>query len=256
MSTHQSLVLVARFERNTRGRDWVVGDIHGAFARLNTALSKIGFNPQYDRLFSVGDLVDKGPASADFMGWLKQGWFYPVRGNHDQMAVDWANPQSDMDAGYYASQGGAWNVGALPQERQAYADALGALPLAIEVETSSGLVGIVHADCHTSNWPEFVASLERPVSPKALAHSQSMAQWNRSRIEMADESGVSGIRALIAGHTLVSSSLKLGNVHVIETGGWLPTALADRGLHRPGFTFVDLESLEHVFVLSDMGENA
>ncbi|MBP5140546.1 serine/threonine protein phosphatase, partial [Pseudomonas chlororaphis] len=45
-----------RFELNTAGRDFAVGDIHGYFTKLQAALDAIGFNPAVDRLFSVGDL--------------------------------------------------------------------------------------------------------------------------------------------------------------------------------------------------------
>ena len=59
-----------RFELNTAGRDFGVGDIHGYFTKLQAALDAIGFNPAVDRLFSVGDLVDRGPESAEVDTWL------------------------------------------------------------------------------------------------------------------------------------------------------------------------------------------
>ena len=51
---------VKRFAANTAGRDFAVGDIHGHFTRLQSALDKAGFEPSVDRLFSVGDLIDRG----------------------------------------------------------------------------------------------------------------------------------------------------------------------------------------------------
>jgi serine/threonine protein phosphatase 1 len=55
--------MLQHFGRNTAGRDLIVGDIHGCFARLQVALDELGFDPERDRLFSVGDLVDRGPDS-------------------------------------------------------------------------------------------------------------------------------------------------------------------------------------------------
>ena len=52
-----------RFAQNTVGRDFAVGDIHGCFTELQRGLDAIGFDPSTDRLFSVGDLVDRGPES-------------------------------------------------------------------------------------------------------------------------------------------------------------------------------------------------
>ena len=48
---------------NKVGRDFVVGDVHGMFDRVAQALTKVQFNPSRDRLFSVGDLIDRGPQS-------------------------------------------------------------------------------------------------------------------------------------------------------------------------------------------------
>ena len=48
-----------RMIANLRGRDLAVGDIHGHFQRLQQCLDAVGFDPAVDRLFSVGDLVDR-----------------------------------------------------------------------------------------------------------------------------------------------------------------------------------------------------
>ena len=61
---------IQRFTRNTTGRDLIVGDIHGCFGRLANALTLIDFDPARDRLFSVGDLVDRGPDSRQVTDWL------------------------------------------------------------------------------------------------------------------------------------------------------------------------------------------
>jgi serine/threonine protein phosphatase 1 len=69
---------IARFAPNTRGRDFAVGDIHGAFRALQIALDAIGFDCAADRLFSVGDLVDRGPESARVTEWLDKPWFHAI----------------------------------------------------------------------------------------------------------------------------------------------------------------------------------
>ena len=51
-----------RLERNDLGRDLVVGDIHGPFAMLSRALAALDVG-EHDRVFSLGDLVDRGPDS-------------------------------------------------------------------------------------------------------------------------------------------------------------------------------------------------
>ena len=43
---------------NRKGRDFIVGDLHGCVDALRYLLREIAFDPASDRLFSVGDLVD------------------------------------------------------------------------------------------------------------------------------------------------------------------------------------------------------
>ena len=64
-----------------------MGDIHGHFSRLEATLAMRRFNPAQDRLFSVGDLVDRGQESPQVLDWLKRPWFFAVCGNHDDYAV-------------------------------------------------------------------------------------------------------------------------------------------------------------------------
>ncbi len=78
---------IARHEANTKGRDFVVGDLHGCVGYLDTLMRHVGFDESTDRLFSVGDLVDRGPDSPGALELLKAPWFYPVLGNHDAMLL-------------------------------------------------------------------------------------------------------------------------------------------------------------------------
>jgi len=52
---------VCCFGENREGRDFVVGDIHGMFGHLRMLLKQVSFDAEVDRLFSVGDLVDRCP---------------------------------------------------------------------------------------------------------------------------------------------------------------------------------------------------
>lgn len=78
---------IVRHEANMTGRDFIVGDLHGCVEHLHTILRHVGFNESADRLFSVGDLVDRGPDSPGALELLKAPWFYPVMGNHDAMLL-------------------------------------------------------------------------------------------------------------------------------------------------------------------------
>ena len=213
--THQTGPLVARFDRNPLGRDLIVGDAHGCFTKLQASLDAVGFNLERDRLFSVGDLVDRGPESDRALEWLAQPWFHAVSGNHEDMAIRW--PLGFMFAGHYVSNGGAWNVSNPPDVQQDFA----ALPVAIELQTEGGLVGIVHADVPGSSWPAFVEALENPaLSNSARERMIDQAQWSRDRIDKLFRDDVAGVRAVVVGHTPVERFTSLGNVHYIDTAAW------------------------------------
>jgi len=72
---------------NVDGRDFVVGDLHGCFDELAKLMTYVKFDPKRDRLFSTGDLIDRGPRSSDCLALLKKNWFYPVLGNHEDLIL-------------------------------------------------------------------------------------------------------------------------------------------------------------------------
>ena len=213
---------VKRYERNTVGRDLVIGDIHGCFTKARAALDSVGFDHTAgDRLFSVGDLVDRGAESADVLWWLDQPWFAAVQGNHEDMAWRWGRQGCAMDVEIYARNGGHWNIAHTPDERLMFSDALGALPLAIEVKTAAGLVGIVHAECPFVSWQQFTAALENPeLTAAQRKFVKSSAIWSRDRVETEDTSGVEGVVAVVVGHTPHDAPRWLGNVIYLDTAAW------------------------------------
>lgn len=79
-----------RFPTNPSGRDFVVGDLHGCLDLLQAQLERVGFDTGCGRLFSVGDLVDRGPDSMGCLRLLREPWFHAVRGNHEDMLLDYA----------------------------------------------------------------------------------------------------------------------------------------------------------------------
>ena len=224
--------LVKRFARNDIGRDFAVGDIHGHFTLLQQALDAIGFDPTVDRLFSVGDLVDRGPECEQVLEWLDKPWFHPVRGNHD----DYVCRHDTCDIGNWLQNGGSWFMSLLESERGEYAAQFRELPIAIEVETATGPVGLIHADCPFPSWRRLIANLEGGADGGALRAVKNACMWSRRRIELEDDTGVKGVKALVVGHTPLESVAVLGNVYHIDTMGWRP----DKGGR---FTIIDLDTL-------------
>lgn len=64
---------------------YAIGDVQGCFESLQCLLEKIQFNPQQDRLWFVGDLINRGPdslATLRFLYSLRDSIEF-VLGNHD-----------------------------------------------------------------------------------------------------------------------------------------------------------------------------
>lgn len=163
--------LVRHFPLNTEGRDIGVGDIHGYFRVLDQALEQINFDKTKDRLFSVGDLVDRGPQSIEFSDYIYQPWFHAVRGNHEIIQL-----QNGHENGYRVQNGGRWFVEEWEDSQKEIRLHIGTLPVAIDVETRNGLVGFVHANVPYDNWEFFVKSLV-DWPEKIIQY----ATWDRSR---------------------------------------------------------------------------
>lgn len=64
---------------------FAIGDVHGCFATLRALLERIDFSPGRDRLWMVGDLVNRGPRSLDVLRWAAElgDRLTVVLGNHD-----------------------------------------------------------------------------------------------------------------------------------------------------------------------------
>lgn len=228
-------MLIKRLQRNTSGRDILVGDIHGCFSKLEASLASIHFDPDRDRLISVGDMVDRGSESHLVAKWLAEPWFFAVSGNHEAMTLDAANGGEQAQL-MHLWNGGMWFRGLMAIEKVAIVDALGALPLAIEIETEYGLVGVVHADCPAERWQDFTRALEHTDDLDGL---KMACQWSRDRFDNQERHTVDGVRAVVVGHTPVHIWHTLGNVIFIDSGAWLPEHHGKRD-----FTLLDAATLK------------
>lgn len=209
-----------RVQANAEGRDFVVGDVHGMFDRVEAALAKVQFDRNRDRLFSVGDLIDRGRQSRAVVHFLDQPFVHAVCGNHEdallQRHAGTAQPNSETWL-----DGADWWRDLSKADRRAVVSRLRRLPLVIEVPTPRGNVAFLHADVPRGmNWSDFRAALKS--KPETVRQT---VLWGRDRIGREDDSGVPGIGRLFVGHTPQWGGLRrYGNVYAIDTGavfGWM-----------------------------------
>ena len=212
-----------RMALNVHGRDFFVGDLHGMFGFLALLLKERGFNPETDRLFSVGDLIDRGPDNLEALHWLQQPWFHAVLGNHDHMALD-ALESTEAEDIWINVNGGDWAEDADPAALNALRARLAALPYALDIEHRLGRVGVIHADIPPGiNWAYFMRRLALERQGDAPQTGIRAVTWGRERMlgcSAEDAPDVAGIAYVICGHTSVRHPQWRGNVAYIDTGAF------------------------------------
>ena len=206
---HVPVPRIERVARNRLGRDFVVGDVHGCFRTLEQCLAKVRFDPERDRLFSVGDLVNRGPHSLEAVEWLTDGRIAgAVAGNHEIWTL------ATLVNGRYLL-GGDWRAEIRDQDLVRWMVALEELPLAIEVETLHGAVGIVHAGVVNRSWLETAKGIKYSTS-KVIA--VALLGQERDGWDGKPRTEVEGLKALVTGHEPFRAPQTDGHWWRIDTG--------------------------------------
>lgn len=231
---------VLRVPLNEHGRDFVVGDIHGAYDMVIEAMRMVSFDREKDRLFAVGDLIDRGPDSWRCARFLRQPYVYSVRGNHDHNLVSlYAGGEGPSEAvlEFLAARFGMqWWLEISHDLRCEILQALNQLPVAIEIATRRGTVGIVHGNVPAGmGWSAFLTHLQRGT-PTVVDE----ALEGRTRIAGGDTSGVLGVGRLFVGHTPRRGGPKrYGNVYAVDTGAIFNALM---GKDHYGLTMANVEA--------------
>lgn len=202
---------VKHFTENLQGKDYCVGDIHGCFSKLRAVLETINFDESKDRLFSVGDLVDRGPESEESLDWLAKPWFHAVRGNHEQMAIDYCAGLSDD---YYSYNGGKWMMRLSKSHGKLFAKAFSDLSIANDITVGDKKYGIIHAEVPVKSWND----LEEVLNGKNCDGYENVAMWSRDKFNGQDDSVIDDVETVYVGHTPLKKVETLGNVIYIDTG--------------------------------------
>ncbi|WP_310679624.1 metallophosphoesterase [Hydrogenovibrio sp.] len=233
--------MISVFPQNSKGRDFVISDLHGNFDGLLLAMEKVALDQSKDRLFALGDLIDGAEHSRDLVEMLENDWFFSVRGNHEQMLLDRFDAliyrptsmpqlQTQEEARQsHRKNGGAW-FDALDKDVQTQLyQRLSKLPHVIKIEYGVHRVGLVHAEIpeHFSNWSDFVSAV------KENSEVREQLLWNRLAIESVyhvaeqcywepefkdAERWIDGIDVVVHGHTPVPEPVICGNQVWIDTG--------------------------------------
>ena len=79
---------------NNGGNVWVIGDVHGYAETLISLLDRLNLD-SLDRVVLLGDLIDRGPNSAEVIKIAREDpRIFSVLGNHEQMMLANFDPQN------------------------------------------------------------------------------------------------------------------------------------------------------------------
>jgi len=203
-----------KFEKNKEGKDYVIGDIHGNYSALELLLSKVGFNKKIDRLFSVGDLVDRGIENHKSLEYLGYSWFHAIAGNHEYVLINASTKTYEecYPKGKKNVNGNEWFFLLDNPARLKYIKAFKDLPIAIQV----GDVGLVHAWSYPT-WKETVKLAkkfdEAGLDKMTRSRTDAYKVKNGGSIDK-----VKGIEHVIVGHTIFDKPVYSGNTLFLDTG--------------------------------------
>ncbi len=225
---------ITGFEFNAKGRDFVAGDIHGEFENLEHALEQLGFDQSQDRLFCVGDLVDRGPSSHRVTEFIKQDWFHSIAGNHEWMLVNCHAVEKLKREFWFPNGGGWWQELAQGMRSEIVSVIESQLYALITIESLAGKVGLVHALPYPYySWSEFNNRVENDQI------IQNWALWERD-FEAFTDKRIADVDFIFCGHTPIDKPRAFSNITNIDTGcghqisPWLT---------EPALTIVELAQL-------------
>jgi serine/threonine protein phosphatase 1 len=203
---------VVHHAANAAGRDFVIGDLHGCVDALRYLLHKVDFDAERDRLFSVGDLVDRGDQCEQALELLDQPWFYAVLGNHEDALCAVAEGRLPRHRWY--GIGGSWAQALPDRALAAHARRLRELPLARTVGEGEARFNVLHAEFFGDDVELDAGQFDAVVRERML--------WGR---ELAFKAGSPPRRALsltYCGHTPVRELRQIGSQMFIDTGAFIP----------------------------------
>jgi len=170
------------------------------------ALTYEGFNRDIDRLFSVGDLIDRGPESEKCLTLLREPWFFMVRGNHEDMLINACG--GDGESYNWWSSYGAWAKSIENDEMENWAKLFRSFPVAITLEAGACSVGICHAEPDGQDWEMM----------RNHPDSTGVMLWGRRVLRNPPDYNVEGVDFTVHGHTPLDQPAWVGNRYFMDTG--------------------------------------
>jgi serine/threonine protein phosphatase 1 len=210
--TSAPVPVVQHHASNLAGRDFVVGDLHGCVDALRFLLRETSFDASRDRLFSVGDLIDRGEQCEEALSLLERPWFYAVLGNHEDAMC--AVAEGRLPRYRWYGIGGAW-AETLPEGALArHAARVRQLPLARVVGEGATRFNVLHA--------EFFGGDADLDAGRIDATARERMLWGRELALGETQPPPHALSPTYCGHTPMRDVRRIGSQIFIDTGAFIP----------------------------------
>ena len=169
---------------------YAIGDVQGCFDELQALLERVGFNRTHDRLWFVGDLVNRGPKSLEVLRFVRSlgDCAVTVLGNHDLHLVAyaegfWKKRADDMLDAVIAAPDGRqlieWlRTRPLMHVEGGYAMVHAGLLPGWSIERAGKLAGEVEGALAAPGYRDFLAHMH---GSKPERWDDALAGWDRLR---------------------------------------------------------------------------
>lgn len=203
---------------NTIGRDFVIGDLHGCYEELFTLLELVDFDSDRDRVFSVGDLIDRGPKSLMCLHLLDQPWFAATKGNHELMMEESINNPTARKHWY--ANGGSWASELSDDQLQELVNKyIKPMPVVIVIgKDTPERVNIVHAELlGRADDHQLIVYSDQQIDDGLPPSAQLQLTWGRTLVDTSHTIDAPDTSPTICGHTPIRSIAKASQHIFIDT---------------------------------------
>jgi serine/threonine protein phosphatase 1 len=185
-------------------RRFVFGDIHGQFDGLMQLVDLISPG-KGDRLYFLGDLIDRGDKSAEVVSWVIRFASACLKGNHEQMCIEAHNPaQPSLIRQGWLANGGIKTLESYGEKGMPirHLDWMRSLPLYLDLEDA----WLVHAGVDPN----------KPISKQAAAEfCWIRAPFHNSSQPYFDD------KTIVTGHTITFVFPGVPSGKVVIGKGWI-----------------------------------
>jgi serine/threonine protein phosphatase 1 len=182
----------------------IIGDVHGHYDTLISLLDAIAPKSD-DRIYFLGDLIDRGPQSAQVVDFVYKNKYPCLLGNHEQMLLDAVgNGQisSNLLQAWLYSGGYATLVSYNNNIPQEHIDWMKKLPIYLDL----GDIWLVHAGLH-------------PQMPLDTQSSEQFC-WIRDEFHSMSQPYFAD-KLIITGHTITFTFPGVQPGQLVAGAGWL-----------------------------------